>query len=330
MLVPRRTVPSLLVASRPGRFRRVWGRNRRWIRIRQCRLDSARPFEVFHPWYGRGGVFGGRNGFGNINIVRNTNITNIYRNARVTNGVTAVSANDFQRGNFRDHVAVNSGQLQQASLVRGALPVTPGSANLRFTDRAASASTPRGDLGNQRFFSRSSVGTGAPQRTSFAQQQATVRSAIEGRSATGAAGYGSTASGSNNATSGWQRFGSPQGGSQRYAPPASQGGSAQGLYGVGSSVNGSSRSLQVAPPIVHQRDYAPSNNNGGSYTRGGSQFGAPTYRSAPSAPAYRTAPQTQSAPSYRSPPAPASHSGGGNSGGGHASSGGAGHSGGHR
>ena len=50
------------------------------------------PFEAFHPWYGRG--FGG---FNNTVIVNNTNITNVYRNARFTGAVTSVRAGDFGR-----------------------------------------------------------------------------------------------------------------------------------------------------------------------------------------------------------------------------------------
>ena len=75
----------------------------------------------------------------NINIVHNANITNMYRNARVVNGVTAVSAGDFQRGNFRNRVTVDRSELQRGSLVRGAVPLTPSADNLRFSNRTAAA-----------------------------------------------------------------------------------------------------------------------------------------------------------------------------------------------
>ena len=75
------------------------------------------PHEVFRPWYGRGG-FGGGVFVGRL--VRNANIIGAYRNAGVAGGVTAVTAADFQRGNFRNTVAVDRGTLAQASLVRGA------------------------------------------------------------------------------------------------------------------------------------------------------------------------------------------------------------------
>ena len=50
------------------------------------------PFERFNPWYGAG-IYG--RGFGAVNITRNVNVTNIYRNARVSNGVTSMASNQF-------------------------------------------------------------------------------------------------------------------------------------------------------------------------------------------------------------------------------------------
>jgi hypothetical protein len=194
------------------------------------------PFEAFRPWYGpgwfaRGGFGGGRFGF-----VNNVNIMSTFRNARVANGVNAVSAQDFQRGAFGNRIAVNGAQLQRASLVRGAVPVTPTANNLRFSDRAASAAGPRAEIGNQRFFSRMSPSGGAGQRTPFTQQQAAVRSAFGGGgSQAGGAGWsrfgeppsqGNVQSGfaqaqrSNAGGGSWDRFGSPQGAPQRSAAPA--------------------------------------------------------------------------------------------------------------
>ena len=129
------------------------------------------PYEAFRPWYGRGG-------FRNINvsIVRNANVYNTFRNARVGNGVTAVSAADFQRGSFGNHVAVDRGQLQQASIAHGGLPMTPGSQNLRFSNRTASVQSPRaGITANQHFFGSRNTDAG---RTPFTQQQAAVRGGV--------------------------------------------------------------------------------------------------------------------------------------------------------
>ncbi|MGD1068756.1 MAG: DUF6600 domain-containing protein [Bryobacteraceae bacterium] len=269
------------------------------------------PFELFHPWYGRGGFAGGGVGL-NVNIVRNASITAAYRNARFAGGVNAVSAADFQRGSFGNRVGVNGASLQGGSLIRGAVPVTPSAANLRFSNRGATLAAPRADLGSQRFFSRAPASpAGSTQRTPFTQQQAAVRSAFESRgirvgassagfTGTPNSGSGAPAVARSSATPGWERFGSPQtgGGASQYA-----GGVARGYS------SGPSRSVQVAPPIVHQQYSQP------SYNRGNSGFGAPSYRPAPSAhPSYRSSPE------YRSAPAPAPRGGGG--GGGHASGGG--------
>ncbi len=131
------------------------------------------PFEPFHPWWGRGfyGGYGNASYFNrNVNIT-NVSITNIYRNARVANGVAAVSAADFQQGRFSNISRMSGTQIREAGLVRGALPVAPGTANLRYTNRAA-AYVPR-NRDNMRFFSRNQP---APvQRIPFAQQQRAIQ-----------------------------------------------------------------------------------------------------------------------------------------------------------
>jgi hypothetical protein len=247
-----------------------------------------------------------------VNIVRNASITGAFRNARFAGGVTAVSAADFQRGNFGNRVGVSGASLQGGSLIRGAVPVTPSAANLRFSNRAAT-SAPRADFGSQRFYSRSTTAAASAQRTPFTQQQAAVRSAFDSRGIqSGAAsagrftgtpnsGSGAPAVQRSTTAQGWERFGGAQagGGSSRYAGSAARGYS-------GGYAGSQSRSVQVAPPIVHQYSQP-------SYNRGSSGYAAPSYRSAPSAPSYGGgAPQRS----------------GGGGGGGHA--GGGGHGGGHR
>jgi hypothetical protein len=271
------------------------------------------PFEVYRPWYGPGWWRGGRTG-----VINNVNV-NIYsnlRNARVAGGVNAVSAQDFQRGAFGNRVAVGPAQLQQASLVRGAVPISPTASNLRFSERSTAftpSSNARGNPAGQRFFSRISPGGSStmPQRTPFAQQQAATRSAFAGGGALGqgfsapagwrpgnmpAAGGDSgwrrfgepSAAGGSSAQRGagnWDRFGVPQQASpQRTAPQAS--GAAPRAFGYsqgGSGGFGESRSLQVAPPIVRERQAAPSYRQAPQSSpgyRGGGGGAAP--RSAPS------------------------------------------------
>lgn len=81
------------------------------------------PFEVLHPWWGRGFYGGFRTGAFGTSIVNNTNIANTYRNARVAGGAIGVNTADFgRRGGYS---ALNSSQLRSAGLVHGALPVSP-------------------------------------------------------------------------------------------------------------------------------------------------------------------------------------------------------------
>ena len=250
------------------------------------------PYERFHPWYGRGWWGGGRSlVVNNINIVHNANITNMYRNARVVNGVTAVSAGDFQRGNFRNRVTVDRSELQRGSLVRGAVPLTPSADNLRFSNRAAAAVGGRSDMMSQRFFSRSSVSSTAAQRTPFVQQQSAVRSAFASRGFQTSPAQGSSErfNSFNNSersapmqrTNPSPRFdAAPRGNSApggNIAPRGNPGWERFGNSSPGGSSSGASRSLQVAPPIVRQREASP------SFNRNDRTFGAPGsgYRSAP-------------------------------------------------
>ena len=104
------------------------------------------PFEVFHPWWGRG--FGG--GFNRSVNITNVNITNVYRNSRFRNGISAVAAHDFQSGRFNNVIRTSGSQVGSAGVIRGQMPFTAGSQNMRFSDRQAT-SIPRGN-NNARFF----------------------------------------------------------------------------------------------------------------------------------------------------------------------------------
>ena len=332
------------------------------------------PFEAFHPWWGRGFYGGFRDHnlmVNNINVVNNVNIVNTYRNARVANGVTAVNANDFARGRITTPMRVSSAQLQQASLVRGQVPIVPSSSSLRFSDRPVPSPVRASAFTNSRFNSPASGN-----RVPFTQQQQSLSqinrqgSAVIGNSnrmpstmpsvtrsnvpsappvrATVAPGSAATASpgwrrfgnspqAPETAGSGWSRFGNP-------ATPRANSGTASGWRTVGDrpstaspsmpqryqgapsdgwrrfqpstqsaprysgpGYSGSSRSLQIAPPIVRERS-APSYQP--SY--GGGRSSAPAHQSAPS----RSAPSTGSAGAGHSSGS-SGHSSG--SGGGHSS-----------
>src|SRR5271170_2966678 len=101
------------------------------------------PFEVFHPWWGRGfyGGFGG-GGLGNHTaIINNVNIANSFRNARITGGAIGMNAAGFGRGGQIG--ALNRSQLQSAGVVHGVLPVAPDRSSLRFSNRAVSGKYPQ-------------------------------------------------------------------------------------------------------------------------------------------------------------------------------------------
>ncbi|HET9318224.1 MAG TPA: FecR family protein, partial [Bryobacteraceae bacterium] len=161
------------------------------------------PYEVFHPWWGRGFYGGYRNHnvlVNNINIVNNTNITRMYRNARLGNGATAVNSADFARGRFSSPMRLTGEQLRSASLVRGQVPIAPTASSLRFSDRAV-ASPSRNASFNGRFFSHNQPA--AVNRVPFTQQQQSLsqvnRSAVPRAEAPAAANSG-----------GWRRYESPQ------------------------------------------------------------------------------------------------------------------------
>ncbi len=194
------------------------------------------PYEVFHPWWGRG-YYGGA-GYINRSVnITNVNITNVYRNARARNGFTAVSGSDFQAGRFNNFVRANGDQLRTASAVRGPMPIAPDRAHLQFSERQT-AFVPR-STGNTRFFTREQPNP-AP-RTSFNEQR-------RGFGAPGAVPESGIASrGSFNQTApqiarppapqqapalrnegGWNRFGDPHSNqsasrTETVAPPANRG-----------------------------------------------------------------------------------------------------------
>ncbi|MBZ5581370.1 MAG: FecR domain-containing protein [Acidobacteriia bacterium] len=178
------------------------------------------PYEMFHPWWGRS--YYGRPGYINRSVnITNVNITNVYRNSRAMNGITGVRGSDFAGGQFRDMRHYSGSQIREASLVRGGMPVAPGAAHLRFTDRQPVV-TPRVS-GNARFFERQQPSPAT--RIPFAQQQRAFEQAgmpIRGGMATSArdvpavrnqGGFGRMGGGSQqpaqSQSGGWRRFGEP-------------------------------------------------------------------------------------------------------------------------
>jgi hypothetical protein len=298
------------------------------------------PFEVFHPWWGRGFYGGFRGGFGNrVSIVNNTNIVNVYRNARVAGGVSGVNASEFGRRSGRFET-LNQGHLQQAGLVRGAVPVSPERASLRMSDRAVNGNFPQSRA--QSFASHAQ----APRvdRVPFEQQQRGMqqisRGNFNGAGNSGAGGNQSPRSsgGFNNGNSGnqsgspshgWNRFGEPiHGGSvpqNQGGRPVDNGGRSNGggwqrfentrpdnggQRNFAPGQGGSGGAVRISPPIVGDRSqgyqqsprYESPRNSNPSYQAPPQRNYSPSYQ-APrnSNPGYQAAPQRNYSPRYEAP-----------------------------
>ncbi|HWR52517.1 MAG TPA: DUF6600 domain-containing protein [Bryobacteraceae bacterium] len=128
------------------------------------------PYERYRPWYGRN-IYHGYRGGGhgdNVRIVNNINITNVYRNSRVRNGVSGMDYNDFGRGGRARAFTNEEIRVQRASVVHGALPVAPGRESLRLADREVRTPMARGNT-PERFYTRRQPAK--VERVSFADQQ---------------------------------------------------------------------------------------------------------------------------------------------------------------
>lgn len=133
------------------------------------------PFEPLYPWWGR--RFAGYRSvnyiYQNTTIIHNTNITNIYRNARVRDGITVVRGDDFVRGQVGRPLRLGGEELARASVARGALPFAPARESLRWADREAAVRGASLDNGrSERFFSRMPVQR--PERVPFDEQRRTL------------------------------------------------------------------------------------------------------------------------------------------------------------
>jgi uncharacterized protein DUF6600/FecR-like protein len=316
------------------------------------------PFEVFHPWWGRG--FHGRN-FNQTNInITNINVVNTFRNARFNNGVNAVGVHDFQNGRFNSIARVNGSTIREAGAVRGAMPFTPTADHLRFADRQASV-VPRGTA-NTRFFTH--------------QALSPVQRMPIGRAAGMPGGQGSAPAvnsprGGEN-TNGFRRFGTPAGQSapqmngspnaspgqamrndrpsqvtrpqqqpQVSQPAAPRNENRGGWNRFGSPGNsGNSGNQPAAPrqefrqnpqPNDRPRNFSPGGGGGSGRSQEPLRIQPPVVRERPSAPRYSAPAPRQSMPSYSAPAprqsapsAPRGNSGGGGGGGSRQSGGGGG------
>jgi hypothetical protein len=237
------------------------------------------PFEVFHPWYGRGFYAGFRGGgfARGTAIINNANVAAMYRNARVNGGVSGVAANQFGRSGAQIQ-ALNHAQIQSAGVVRGAVPIAPTRSSLQMSNRAASGNFPQSRASN--FASHMQ----APQvsHVSFSQQQRGMQQlshsdfSSSNRGVSGNAGA-QTSRPASSGGHGWNHFGEPIHGTGGTSPSSTVNGGWQRSETTRPSLNGSGsrgygsysggQAIRISPPIVQQRSYqAPRSSSSGSGT----------------------------------------------------------------
>ena len=134
-----------------------WGGRRAGLGFGGIGWIPLAPHERYYPWYGNRQYAGYRNGgrYGNgMGLVNDFNFNSGYRNARVRNAITGVDGQGFVSGRRGSAVQMSDGRLGRASLVRGALPVTPGRESLRLSDRAVRTGRLPQSRSNTSFVSR--------------------------------------------------------------------------------------------------------------------------------------------------------------------------------
>ena len=270
------------------------------------------PFEAFHPWWGRG-----LNGVGSFNRginVTGVSVSNLYRNARVANGIAAVSAEDFRSGRFGSIQRLSGAQVGVAGSIHGQMPVGPSAASRQFSDRQAANVAHTSD--NMHFFSR---GQQTPAQTGGSAGQGTASRSV----------------GATQTQSGFRRFGEPgvSGASQTSRPAQTPGGNqtpAARTEGIRRFGEPGSSQPAAQRPVTNQNQRTNGWNSfgtPGSSTPSRQPYNPPSQTnrtdqrqtqtpgsSAPrqSSPSYSAPRQQQSSPSYSAPrSAPASSGSGG-------------------
>ena len=263
------------------------------------------PFETYHPWYGQHRYGGG--GY------RVANVAAMYRNARVHNAVSGVNAGDFGRGGGSVR-PVGANELGRASVMRGALPVTPGRESLRMSDRpvGAALAARAARSGNERFVAAHAAPPSnrvpfeslnrSPQSTprgGFSRSGGAERNANRGEEAGAAAENGRAAS----QQGGWRRSGGESNtwngrGSANANSPSSSGSTrgGWGSFGVPSTSRSSAGSASTSQRGGWTSFGSPERrgSTGGQFGRGGWSTGS----GSASEPGYRRGSNPNSGGSY--------------------------------
>lgn len=260
------------------------------------------PFEPFHPWYGRG-FYGG--GYRNINIINNTNIVNVYRNARVSNGIVGMRSEEFgrtgvNRGNF---LRASQADVARAGMVRGQLPLTPSRESTQFTSRAVNTQGLPRTAENRQFVS--SRPAAQINRVPFEQQRQSMTQGFTQQGPRGVSGGNgfNNGNGFNGGSNGVvQNNGGQNGGSQgTFRPQSSPGVVNNSANGGWQRFNGTPAGNQQ-PRILNNGDGNPTNNNGFATRPGSGRFeGGPQGFNGPSAAPQSGAPLSNGGRIYNLP-----------------------------
>jgi hypothetical protein len=231
------------------------------------------PYERFSPWYGAG-IYG--RGFGAINIARNVNVTNIYRNARVSNGVTGMASNQFGRAgvNTSNYVHAGASDLARAGAVRGSMPIAPSRESTHFSNAAAGSAGVHSSESSHFYSSRQSSGSAS--HVSFDQQRQAMSRSAAGPSSASAGARGLTSNGVSGSAG-------PNAGLPRTAPSTTRSAAPSTSANTGAwqrfnGNNSGSQAVRINPSVVQSRT-SSSPSSSGSAPRANS---APSHSSAPS------------------------------------------------
>ncbi|HEY4442630.1 MAG TPA: FecR family protein [Candidatus Elarobacter sp.] len=238
------------------------------------------PFEAYHPWWGSG--WGGRTTIVNNTVVNNTTIINNYHNAPY--GMVTVPGRRFTEGNFAHPTIMRPNELRNVQVARGALPVVPTTANLRYTEKAVPQQLAMRTAFAQRTFAGSPANV---QRVPFEQTRTAISAATQAhfqgagavRYPTAAARYSGGAQAQPQGaaavshqpvapTDPWSRYGSARGTTIDGAPRMSgrtYGNTGSGAYNATPQrAYGNATTSGGTAPV--QRTYGAGNANGGGYT----------------------------------------------------------------
>ncbi len=242
------------------------------------------PFEVFHPWYGRGLV-------GGVGIV-NANVVSSFRNARFANAVTSVRSGDFGRGAVQpgNMVRASAADLARGGVVRGAMPYSRSAASGRFSDAAASTRGAPQTSANRQFYSRTGVSRSGGAASASAAQNSWQR--FNPSSANrGVAGTSTNANSGAAGAGGWRSLNGNSGSTSQSqtrgnAPQTTANAQARSYPSPQNGASGQSRGpapqnpVRINPPIIQNRSSSapsqqsrPASSGGGHASSGGHSGG---------------------------------------------------------